>query len=115
MKETGKQGLTKQVTKFLQIMEGIYPICWYRNHQTLGSRKGRPDFEIILDALYLNDDSYVETIYIELKIGNNKLSNSQLKEQQRIEKAGAQYHICRSLEDVAQIFYNHGYTRFEIL
>src|SRR3972149_6798080 len=98
MKETGKLGLTKQVTKFLQLVEGMYDICCYRNHQSLGSRKGRPDFEIILKY-----QGYACTIYIELKTGNNQLSPTQQLERERIRKAGGIYYICRSLENLVDI------------
>ncbi len=108
--ETGQQGLTKQVTQFLKIMEGLHGICWYRNHQSLGSRRGRPDFEVLLH----NEWNDFVTIYIELKAGKGELSSYQQTERERINRAGGEYHIVRSLEELVKLFIQYGYVRVEI-
>ena len=123
-KETGKHGLTKQVTQFLKIMEGVHDICWYRNQQGLGSKRGRPDFEIILTQHHW---TWIDTrngqvgltpitIFVELKSEQGILSHYQKVEKERIEKAGAGelYYIIRSLDDLVMIFHNYGYDRVEI-
>jgi hypothetical protein len=132
LKETGKAGLTHQVRDYLRLAEKIYPIYAVRNQQALGSDRGRPNYEIglpvnveekwgsQLDIVNITDEktlaSAMETIYIELKFPKwrGKLNRYQQFHKDRIERAGGEYHIITSIEELHKIFLFRGYDRVEI-
>ena len=119
IKETGKAGLTNQVTDYLKIAEKLYPICWYRNQQNFGSRRGRPDFEVGFKTVILlggpgkKIKALMETVNIELKSPSRKtkLNTHQENERLRIENAGGEYHIMTSIDELHKIFVDRGYDR----
>jgi hypothetical protein len=98
--ETGKQGLTRQCRDLLKILEMRYGICWWRNNPILKGSDGRPDFEIIWE----NPGYDMVFIGLELKSAKGKLNHKQLREKDRIERAGGIYFVCRSIYEVADIF-----------
>lgn len=115
MKETGRQGLTTQVTKYLGYAEMIYGIWWSRNHQTLGNRKGKVDFEIGFH-IWSKPSEGMELVSVELKSPKwrGKLNKHQQLEKERIEKAGGEHHVITSIEQLHDIFCARGYVRVEL-
>lgn len=115
--ETGKQGLTRLVSKYLQWIENIEPnFCWYRNHQTMGSTKGRADYDIIFPYLYqekLIIQGRCVSLAIELKSPTRKstLSKDQRKQAERIEKAGGEYFIITNLEALHELLQRYGIAK----
>jgi len=107
MRETGKGGLTELVGDYLPWIQSSEAIYFVRNHQTLGSTKGRPDFELIIP---LRGSLIGQFIGIELKGSNWKGKLDKYKQRQRelIERAGGKYFICLSLEELHCILQNHG-------
>jgi hypothetical protein len=59
--------------------------------------KGEPDVMTIIDG---------RTIYFEVKIGNDKLSIDQGYMITRLEKAGANVYVVRTVDEVLEILYN---------
>ena len=128
IKESGKAGLTKQVRDYLKFAEKIYPIYAVRNHQGLGSDLGRPDWEVGFSILiyesytlpkskdYLIERELHEKIYLELKSPKwrGKLNKYQQAHKDRIERAGGEYHIITSIDQLDNIFKDRGYDRITI-
>ena len=135
LKETGKAGLTRQVKDYLKLAEKIYPIYAVRNHQSMGSDVGRPDYEIgfkriiwsyrekdlpdyadIRDTIIFLEIELHETVYIELKSPKwrGKLNKYQQAHKDRIERAGGQYHIVTTIYELHKIFTDRGYDKIQL-
>ncbi len=61
-------------------------------------KRGLGDVQVILNG---------KTIYLEVKTGNDKPSEIQIKRQNDIRKAGGVYEFVRSFDDVLQVYYNN--------
>ena len=106
--KTTEHDLTRFCTRLFQWAEKLHPkFCWYRNHQTLGCRPGRPDFELIIGGRFYG---------LELKSpgGKGKLSPAQEREKERILKAGGQFFICLTPEDVVAVLHRLGINRISL-
>jgi hypothetical protein len=97
--------LTKQVRDTLKIVEKTEGVYWDRNHQTLGMRRGRPDFELVINGQFTA---------IELKVGKGKLSKDQLREKERVQKAAGLWFTCYSLDDFIAVLKRFHIRRFEL-
>ena len=97
--------LNKQARDVFRLVEKMYEYVFYRNHQTLGMEKGRPDWEGIIDGQFLA---------IELKVKNNKLSKDQEKQRERIMKAGGLWFTCYSIEEVVAALQRFNIKNIEI-
>lgn len=106
--KTTERELTRFATELFKWAERLHPgFCWYRNHQTLGCRPGRPDFELIVDGRFYG---------LELKSpgGRGKLSPAQEEERERIQRAGAMFFVCTNPEDVIAVLNQLGLKRISL-
>lgn len=118
IRETGKRGLTSLVRDYLKLAEKLYPIYWARNHQTLGSDRGRPDFEIgfkygVSKGVHEWRTHVMEMTFVELKSPKKgrKLNEHQRRHAERIERAGGSYYIIMDILELHQLFLDRGYNR----
>jgi Holliday junction resolvase len=81
----------KEITKDIRSFLKLRGICHYKQWQGLGSEKGIPDIICIINGIYTA---------IEVKAPKGKLSEHQIKWQNRIEEAGGKYIVARSVLDV---------------
>ena len=92
--------LRRKVIKYINVHRGI---AWSNQvgHFKVGGRYIRQGIAGLPDVIALLPNG--ETIYIEIKIGKDKLSNSQEHFKKYCDSIGAKYYIVKTTEDIETI------------